>query len=538
MASNGARFAWGFTRFFVGLLLWCVAALFVFVLVDGAMPLWAAITVTALVVLGLPSLLTRLLLPAFRRLGENARWWELWPGLCGVVALLAIVGPLLFGRAFSGRKLQGVGARHPGAAPWIKRTTTAIGRWLATPPSGAGGAQTGLGDGGVRGDASADSHAESGAVSASTDSASEDASGSPAETDAESDVSGDALDDNVANDGSMSDATDDVTDDARPVDDEDGGASDDPEDASAAQPTDSGVAPAVVIDPSAAGSGVEEFARLQPCSAMDSVWMGELALGGTDEIVLTCSDGLRVFYLQNDGIVERAMFSPSAPSGQQLFVQRALVADLDGDGRRDLGICAYFTSERGGSRGGNVWWARGRANGQFEAPRVLVAGGVDCAGMEFGDVNGDNRPDLVVVKHNNGYAATNRDSELLWYTGQGTQWTQRGRVRLTRGGWGVYLEDVTRDGILDAIVHTGWDGERRNWVIAGARRGPSGVVTVEDVGNERRTFVQAQGRLDGDTTTDVARIERGSLVLWRSTDDGRPVRTSVTRALDFEEYRF
>lgn len=536
MASNGARFAWGFTRFTVGLLLWCVAALFVFALVDGAMPLWAAITVTALVALGLPSLLTRLLLPAFRRLGENARWWELWPGLCGVVALLAIAGPLLFGRAFSGRKLQAVATQHPGAAPWIKRATGAIGRWLAPPATGAHGPNTGHSDGGVHSDASHDGRNEAGATSATTDASASDALvPTPVDASDESaEASVDALDD-AAVDGEP-DASDAAVVDGD--EDEDGGDPDEREDAGSAPIADAGVAPVVVIDPSAPGSGVEEFARLRPCNGPDSVWMGELALGGSDEIVLTCGDGVRVFYLQNDGIVERAVLTPSAPSGQLLFLQRTLVTDLDGDGRRDLGICAYFTSERGGARGGNVWWARGRANGQFEAPRVLVPGGIDCAGMEFGDVNGDSRPDLVIVKHNNGYAATNRDSELLWYTGQATQWTQRGRVRLTRGGWGVYLEDVTRDGILDAIVHTGWDGERRNWVIAGARRGPSGTVNVEDVGNERRTFVQAQGRLDGDTATDVARIEQGSLVLWRSVDDGRPVRTSTTRALDFEEYRF
>jgi hypothetical protein len=163
---------------------------------------------------------------------------------------------------------------------------------------------------------------------------------------------------------------------------------------------------------------------------------------------------------------------------------------------------------------------------------------MDCAGVELGDVNGDNRPDLVVVKENNGYAQTGRDSELLWYAGQGAQWALRGRVRLSPGASSLWLEDVTRDGILDAVVHAGWDAQSHNWVVAGARRGPSGVVTVEDVGTLERTWVQGQGRLDGDGQTDVVRIEANELRFWRTTDDGRAERDSATRALDYEEYRY
>jgi hypothetical protein len=110
-------------------------------------------------------------------------------------------------------------------------------------------------------------------------------------------------------------------------------------------------------------------------------------------------------------------------------------------------------------------------------------------------------------------------------------------VRLARGAQSVWLDDVTRDGILDVIVHTNWE-ESRNWVIAGARRGPSGVVNVEDVGEQERAFDQAQGRLDADGRTDVVRIEQRSLRWYRTTSDGRPARTSASRALDFERYEF
>ncbi len=537
MATGGARIAWGFTRFLLGLILWCVAGLFVFVLLDGAMPVWAAITVASIVMLGLPTLLTRLLIPAFERLGEKPRWIELWPGLCAVVALLALVGVPLFGRAYSARKLGEISTRHQGLAPWAKRASSALSRWLAPGPAVTGNGSLAHRDGGTDADAArVDSAGPSdGALAADTgapeadDASLDDASDE--DTSAQDAVVPVDADDLDASDAAPSQDVAVAMDDAVALVGEDDDAGDEPE-------PDAALVEGPPIDPRNAATGLREFARLQLCDWPRAVWMGELALGGTDELVVSCDERVHVLFLQNDGVVERAVFVPRAPSGMRLMMPRALVADIDGDGRRDLGICGYFTSDRGGTRGGGVWWARGRSNGQFEAPRVLVSGGVDCGGIEFGDVNGDARPELLIVKEGNGYAATGRESELLWYAGAGTQWTQRGRVRLSRGAFGLWLEDVTRDGILDAIVHTGWDGERRNWVIAGARRGPSGVVNVEDVGDQPREFLQAQGRLDGDAQTDVVRIEQQRLLLWRTGGDGREVRTSASRALDFERFEF
>lgn len=550
MAASGSQVAWTLTRFLLGFLLWCVAGLFVFVLFDGSVPVWAAITLAALVMLGLPTLFTRLLIPAFARLGEKPRWIELWPGLCAVVALLALVGTPLLGRALTARKLGAVSRQHAHAPPWVRRMTDTLARWLA-PADAANGPSTVVhGDAGRDGDASETSvqdgasapDAEVGDDTADAADAADDGSfdGSlDGSVDEDADASAaDGAPDANADDASVTDANgsgDAVVDLLANLDD--AGDGDDPDDGEQDAAV-ADVADAPPVDPHSRQSGLREFAQLQPCSWMRSVWMGELALGGTDEIVLSCANRVQVFFVQNDALVERTVFAPRTPAGQQLMLSRPLIADIDGDGRRDLGLCAYFTSERGGVRGGNVWWARGGNNGQFEAPRALVGGGVDCAGIEFGDVTGDGRPELLIVKENNGYAATNRDSELLWYSGQGTQWTQRGRVRLARGASSIWLEDLTRDGILDAIVHTGWDGERRNWVIAGARRGPTGVVNVEDAGSEAREFLHAQGRLDGDRVTDVARIENQRLVLWRSSDDGRAVRTSSSRALDFEQFEF
>jgi hypothetical protein len=532
MQTGGKRFLGTFARATAGLVLWALAVLFVLGLCDGAIPLGAAIALTALVSLGLPSLLTRLLLPLFARMGERARWFELWPGLVVVVALLTLVGPPLFARGWVSRRLGGISARHPGASRWIRGSTDTLARWLSPEPVGprapAGAPPADASD--AR-DASWQDTAHSSALGGAdaqgldaaledvvldaTDAASEEVTEVADVTDADAESARDA--ENVAD---AADAEADAADGA----------------AGAEAPELEDRADDARPDPGDPGSGLREFARISPCESPVALWAGELALGGTDELVVTCGDGVRVFFLQGDGVVERTELRVQAPAGLSAVVARALVADLDGDGRRDLGVCAYFTSERGGTRGGSIQWARGRVNGQFDAPRALVPA-MDCAGLELGDVDGDHRPELLVLERGNPYGQTGRESELRWFAGQGGQWAARGRVRLAIGGQSLWLDDVTRDGITDVIAHVEGEASADNLVVAGARRGPSAVVRVEDVGQGARAWTATAARLDGDARPDLARLD-GGLRLWRTSDAGREVLERATRALDFESYRF
>jgi hypothetical protein len=524
MASGASRFLGTFARVTAGLLLWTLGALFVLALCDGAMPLGVAIVVMTLISLVIPSLLTRVILPLFARIGERARWFELWPGLCVVVALLSLVGPPLFARGWVARRLGGISARHPSAPRWIRGSTDTFARWLspgtavAPPPQripgadAAGASDAALEDTASRAMDTADTARTDAAVDVTDEGAAEDASAVDA-------------DDASAIDGGADDAE-------APADDaQDGGAAVDAPDAERAD-----LYAQTPPNPGDPGSGLRDFARISPCETPIALWVGELALGGTDELVVTCADGARVFFLQGQDLVERTELRVQPPAGQDAVVSRTLVADLDGDGRRDLGLCAYFTSERGGTRGGTIQWARGRGNGQFDAPRALVPA-MDCAGLELGDVDGDHRPELLVLKRNNPYGASDRESELRWFAGQGGQWTARGRVRLAIGGESLWLEDVTRDGVLDVIAHAAVEQDTQNLVVPGARRGPSAVVRVEDVGSEARAWREASARLDEDGSADLVRID-GGLRLWRTVDDGRGVRERVTRALDFESHRF
>jgi hypothetical protein len=532
-------------RFLLGTLLWSAAVVLLFVLLYGAVPAWLGWTLATLAMLLVPSLLTRLLLPALRRIGEEPKWYEIWPGLCAVTALLALLAIPFFARDFTAQKLMNAHTQQRALPAWVHRLSTALAHWLSArvvDPS----VPLALSDGGLHTDASTDAlRADSAAAGADASVGpmvgAEDANGLQNDSDSAlaSDAGVDADQDASADGSTVVDARQDAT--SADVAVEDDVAGEEVEDHSydsmlgdSVRGDDAGLQN-FVGTPSAAGLTL--FAQLNNCVRPRAIWMGSLAPGGNDEVVATCEDSVRVFYVQNDSVIERTVFRPQAPTGMMLFIARAIVADIDGDGRRDVAMCAYYTTDRGGTRGGGSWWARATNNGQLMRPQSLVAG-LDCAGIEFGDVTGDRRPELVLVREGNGYAPTNPESQMLWYDGPPSRLRQRGSVRLAKGAGGVWLEDLTQDNILDIVVHTGWDGERRNWVIAGARRGPSGVVpNIEEAGTENREFLTPQGRLDQDVEADAVRVgATQQLEFYRSTPYNHPVILQATPALDREEF--
>jgi hypothetical protein len=98
----------------------------------------------------------------------------------------------------------------------------------------------------------------------------------------------------------------------------------------------------------------------------------------------------------------------AAPASQGFTFQRAkvydsggqlattvVVSDVNGDGRPDLLV--LNNNGESGSGDGSVGVLLGTANGSFRQAGIYDAGGVYSIGMAVGDVNSDGKPDLVVA---------------------------------------------------------------------------------------------------------------------------------------------
>jgi hypothetical protein len=144
----------------------------------------------------------------------------------------------------------------------------------------------------------------------------------------------------------------------------------------------------------------------------------------------------------------------SLDSGGQMS-WRLAVADLNGDGKPDV-VSVNFGGESNGD--GSVGVLLGTGKGHFLKASVYDAGGGGPTGIAVGDLNGDGKPDLVVVTQGC-LNMTNDCVGVLIGNGDGTF---QPAVAYPRGGrdWAsgpglstpVMIADVNGDGKADLIV--------------------------------------------------------------------------------------
>jgi len=134
------------------------------------------------------------------------------------------------------------------------------------------------------------------------------------------------------------------------------------------------------------------------------------------------------------------------------------IADVNGDGKLDIVVSNWCINNTVPCPSGAVAVLLGNGDGTFRVPTTYSSGGVYSTDVAIGDLNGDGKPDIVVV--NCGNAANNHcigaggNAGVLIGNGDGT-FQQVQSIPLGGGGFGaiaVAIADINADGKLDIIV--------------------------------------------------------------------------------------
>ena len=187
---------------------------------------------------------------------------------------------------------------------------------------------------------------------------------------------------------------------------------------------------------------------------------------GKPDIVTTslcngCANGaVHVLLGNGDGTFQ----SPTSYSSGGVYASGIAVADVNGDGKKDLVVTNYCISGSSsncanGTFGmvadGSAGVLLGNGDGTFQPVVSYDSGGKTSWAVAVADVNGDGKPDLVVTNacgNSSNCSTSDGLVGVLLGNGSGTFQTA---VSYDSGGWyseGVAIADVNGDGKLDLLV--------------------------------------------------------------------------------------
>ena len=185
------------------------------------------------------------------------------------------------------------------------------------------------------------------------------------------------------------------------------------------------------------GSTSVAVADVNGDSKLDLVVAGGCNGGGCVGVLLGNGDG-----------TFQSELTPSGSGG--ISALWLAVADLNGDGHSDVVVanqCADNTCTSS-----SVGVLLGKGDGTFQTVVAYDPGGLYSDGVEIADVNGDGKPDLVVVNSSTSLAVDDGNVGVLLGNGDGTFQTAVPYPSGAFGAASVAVADINGDSKLDLLV--------------------------------------------------------------------------------------
>lgn len=165
--------------------------------------------------------------------------------------------------------------------------------------------------------------------------------------------------------------------------------------------------------------------------------------------IITCTDGSVSVLLGNgDGTFQPAVSYDSG--GNHAYW--VAVADVNGDGKPDIIVLNQFEG-----KSSSLGVLIGNGDGTFKAAVIYDAGGRMSNSVAIADVNGDGRPDLIVANEcaegNDVYCTSDGGTvSVLLGNGDGTFQAPQSYNSGGQGGNSIVVSDLNMDGKLDVLV--------------------------------------------------------------------------------------